>query len=347
MQAPAKKVALFVLVLFLFAAWPVAFVAAQYSDNQQSPFAPQGQYVQVQIQPQVLEKIERYQTYYIGDLVVGDLDTTANTIKAFLSKVCCPGAGDIQAYHPNQSLVIKADEKTHELIAELLQLIRSTHHGKEQKEVPVVKVPQRTIKIVPLTNSPVMAIHNTILQVLPELSTADGSTRIAADPHSNSIVIVSTNPEAGQIVEALVAQLDKPAKAPNKEQNKDIDVAIGQSLHKKVELAAKWYEIVKARYESGAQGGTAQAFHEAKAKFERAQGEALLWMYKQSDIQEVKAELKNRIQQVFADELAALEAWADTAKTANEAGAGDIEVVITTLIKLENAKIRQLQSNDK
>ena len=301
------------MVPLLLVAWPVAFVFAQ----------------------------ETQRDYPIRDLVhrLDDFEPMVKKIENFVTKIS-PDT-KVDAYFPSFSISVRADEKTQELVAELLVLIRSTHR-KEEKNVSLTKESMSTINIIRLTNSLAEDISRTILHLLPENPLGE-SIRIAPDRTSNSLVIVTANPEDAQVIEALVMQLDKPA-SEIRNPNKDFDELIGQSLQKKAELAVQWYNIVKTRFEVGGQGGTAQEEARARLFMLRVQGDLLLWEYKRAENPETKAELMNRVQEIFAAEISAAEDWARAAQLANQAGPGDIKDVITALSELEDVKIRQFKA---
>jgi hypothetical protein len=164
-----------------------------------------------------------------------------NGINAFLTKIC-PNVdeSDIQPYPPNLCLVVRADENTHETLNELLKLIRSTHpetvkelraeankgilqerveNVSYAKEIPIAKNDDSPIKmkVLPVENRSAEGILEVILQVFPELQECSSAgLRVAVDPHTNSLILMSLNPEYEKsldeiinIVEALVSQLDK------------------------------------------------------------------------------------------------------------------------------------------
>ena len=215
MQNPLKKVG---LILFLLAVGAGCSLFAQ----------------------DVAETRQYQRIYYAGDL--GDIESTATQLKAFLSKNY-PGI-EVVAYYPNNSLVIKAHDNVHDIISELMRLIRSFRPEApcaEEKEEPIMRTtgdgtPVPCFAVIQLENVMAEEVYQTILAVLPEANAGDQTLRLAVDHNSNSLVMLSAYPEFTPVIEGLVKKLDVPRKEvgrPRQELTQERQVSV-YTLHNRL-----------------------------------------------------------------------------------------------------------------
>ena len=81
-----------------------------------------------------------------------------------------------------------------------------------------------SVKIIPVTNRPAEGILVVLRQVFPELNNSQQTIRMAADSHTNSLVLITAYPEVTQSIEELVQKLDKPAWEEKKGQEECVAV---------------------------------------------------------------------------------------------------------------------------
>ncbi len=74
------------------------------------------------------------------------------------------------------------------------------------------------LRLIPIENVPAEELSKTILGIFPMLGAKHGPARMSVDKHSNTLLILTPNPELTDAVEAVVMQLDKPKKDKNENQ---------------------------------------------------------------------------------------------------------------------------------